>query len=934
MGTQEEKDWVEVANDLLSKCHINLRLKKLTGCDASVFVSLYEAILGEKVPDYIAVPSSQEDDIHNVQSVIDSLALDYLQISLSHITGENIVRGDKESIRNLLEIFDGLLEYLTEQISDDESQNGEWPGHMSGEAPRPPEGAAREQTGVRDEGTLAEDRSLSSRGSTVRSSPYSAASWDAEGSESTAELIRLGDSARTFAAKNEAGRSGGRQSDRTAGPELAGEIRVAGSSGAKSAALAPSSGEPGEQLPFKQQRPVLDMTGSKDVAVDTTALPVRPVSSGLRNGSGTQLREPIRAAVPLRPPCQPAQTDEPPCGGGGGQAPAGAPARRQEGEEAVAMPTISDSSRPLSDTLAPNGHHFSQPSPGDSERSVSSGSRCASQKKASLAVERDQTEALSVGPKKVAFRTQPDIRLLTLQSSLGETQRWGEEEEEGSEEDSQLQGRGGQRDSESSVLDGEPSGGVGEEPLSWRRRKNRQAEMELQEMSEKLSRRLEELDLMLKQALGETTEAGETKEEDKLSHHSDSVMECRRTKKQTDEPQLKKSSRTRSLSPSPPPARRPLQAQFEDALHREAQHHLARARRHAHAELETHRQSGLIVGKAYEDELRRYEERERIQITQERGKAKEALREYEQILQKEAPRTPKPARVYSSRTTPRAAKPTAPRGSVPPRKAPPMKVKENDLLPLLLEEFPHLQLSPHTLKRMWNQQLRQVGRLGSASSGDRSRAKLTSQVEDAQRKHDLLVEIIRKEQEHNQRLRDFKDRIRQQKSAQNQMKEQRQQIARARKYYDDYHVQLKARMMRARTREEKMFRQLFEEGLGIQKERLQELRSYAKAQRQEHQRRHRDELDSMENYYRDQFSLLAETLAQERQEIQVRKKAQEKALQKMKKELRSKMEREIRELQQLIIHNDDDDSFRNLEIERLRRRVQMASFQYSTSHLL
>ena len=38
--------------------------------------------------DYIESPCSQEDDIHNVQSVIDSLSLDYLQISLSHITGK------------------------------------------------------------------------------------------------------------------------------------------------------------------------------------------------------------------------------------------------------------------------------------------------------------------------------------------------------------------------------------------------------------------------------------------------------------------------------------------------------------------------------------------------------------------------------------------------------------------------------------------------------------------------------------------------------------------------------------------------------------------------------------------------------------------------------------------------------------------------------
>lgn len=94
----------------------------MSECDANVFVALYEAILGEKVPDYVAA-ERQEDDIHNVKSVIDSLALDYLHISLSHITGENIVRGEKESIRNLLEIFDGLLDYLVEQQSDEEPQH-------------------------------------------------------------------------------------------------------------------------------------------------------------------------------------------------------------------------------------------------------------------------------------------------------------------------------------------------------------------------------------------------------------------------------------------------------------------------------------------------------------------------------------------------------------------------------------------------------------------------------------------------------------------------------------------------------------------------------------------------------------------------------------------------------------------------------------------
>lgn len=39
-------------------------------------------------------------------------------------SGENVVRGDKEAIRNLLEIFDGLLEYLKEEISEELETGG------------------------------------------------------------------------------------------------------------------------------------------------------------------------------------------------------------------------------------------------------------------------------------------------------------------------------------------------------------------------------------------------------------------------------------------------------------------------------------------------------------------------------------------------------------------------------------------------------------------------------------------------------------------------------------------------------------------------------------------------------------------------------------------------------------------------------------------
>lgn len=58
-----------------------------------------------------------------------------------------------------------------------------------------------------------------------------------------------------------------------------------------------------------------------------------------------------------------------------------------------------------------------------------------------------------------------------------------------------------------------------------------------------------------------------------------------------------------------------------------------------------------------------------------------------------------------------------------------MTVKENELLPVLLEELPHLHISPQALSRMWEQQLQQVDRLhGLSSSRSPRRSKLSSQV--------------------------------------------------------------------------------------------------------------------------------------------------------------------------------------------------------------
>ncbi|XP_020787076.1 centrosomal protein of 95 kDa [Boleophthalmus pectinirostris] len=808
MGTQEvQRDCVDVANDLLNKCHLNLRLRKLTDCDANVFISLYESILGEKVPDYIADPRCQEDDIHNVQSVIDSLSLDYLQISLSHITGENVVRGHKESIKNLLEIFDGLLEYLNEDTSE-ESQNSE-PNNSP------------------NEDIQGEEKEPEPEGASVSSSAES-------GAQSSLHLHH------------------------SPNPE-----DVATNDNVHTSAEPPSS-----------------------------CSPIPPQS------------EAIPSAVPLRPPSQ-SHTPHPEST----SLPTSAPSEEGADQTTAQLPEIVPDRR----LDPPSPTH----SPALSERSLS-------RQNSNTDLDKQTLELTNGGPRKVLFRTQPDVLLLTLQDETGVTDSSPSDTEKDPVYYQQIQDRrtGYRRRAKQEEED--------VQPLSSRRQRNKKTEEELHNISENLSHRLEELDQMLKRVLCEPGESSEVRTERTLTSRQHSDLP---------DPEPECSQRAYSPSPLRPPQREFVEDSFfvDDGRQSNLTMPDQSERGRPTHRLSQRKLCKYLVDKMYQEELKTYEDKERAELDRARLRALEAEREYRETILKDASKVHKqtPTKLKPQHRSHRKTAPSSSRKLHDmPRKAQSLKVKDNDLLPVLAEELPHLHISSRVLGQMWEEQMQQVDRLHAMSSTrNQRRNKLSDQLEEAHRRHDLLVEINRKEQEHSRRLREFKERIQQQKSTQSKLREQRQQIARAKKYHNEYHVQHRARLMRARTKEERMFRQLFEEGLSIQKDRLIEQRAYAREQRLENQRRQEDFIKSMENYYKDQFSLLAEKLAQERQDIQIRKKAQEKALMKMKRELRCRMEREIRELQRIIIENDEDEHFQDLDVQRLRNRMHLASFSYNTSYL-
>ncbi|XP_038012887.1 centrosomal protein of 95 kDa isoform X3 [Motacilla alba alba] len=855
MGSAEGADWVDVANDLLRTCHINQRIKHLSECGADLFVHLYESILGEKVPDFIATPRSQEDDAHNVQAVIDSLALDYLQVSLSHITGENIVKGDKESVKNLLEIFDGLLEYLRE-VSETSSQTGAEINVLPSDEIQIASQEQLESTADQ----LTEHTLLSS---VERSqSEYFIPICDTDGSGSTSELIKLGDTAYSFSKRGEAEK----------------DTEVEESESTEALAALPRQFSESERGTVNER---------EDGGMESVH--AAEPHKGSLSVSATKLGEPIQQAIPLLPPFQPSDPGWRDYHSSDRQAAALACS------QAVNLPTIEKS-------LTQKFHDVSDGLP--VSRKIPVGEMLGDDAKDNVT----KVPLVSESSISTSFEEKLSLRAQQVtQTPRPESQHWPRT---------------------TSKYENSTTDSV-EDSLPHRTTKEKVPEQqEFHEASENLSRRLNELDLMLKRALGEHTREEELTDEDSLSHHSDSVMDYGRRTAGRDTSRARYPGRPRSLSPASPSSQHQ-----EHKLSGSGARQIKTIRSHLQDERDQRTRKTKLVTKAYENELRIFEAREKRRISKLREAAKEMEQDYKENAFQEPPKVSQRVKVYSRKTTPQYPKSRQwipKRGIMKPKQAAPMTIRDNDLLLQLLEEFPHLHISPRTLNKMWQQQLAQTVYLKAPAA--RPRPKLQNEVEQALKKHELLAAIIKRDQDHSKRLQEIKQRIHRQKWAQNKVTERRQQVARARKYYEDYRVQLRAKLLRARTREEKIFKNLFEEGLEIQKQRLRDLRVYAREKRDEQRREHQIELESLENYYKDQFSMLAEAISQEFQEIQTREKAQAQMLQKSKNEVRSKMEKEIQQLQAAIMHNDDDTFFQELEADRLRSRLQMASFQYSQSH--
>ena len=70
-----------------------------------------------KLTDIFTESRSANAQIHNVSCVLRVLVDDYLHTNLSHISASKFIQGDGTTVYNLLEILDGLLDFMLDHVN-------------------------------------------------------------------------------------------------------------------------------------------------------------------------------------------------------------------------------------------------------------------------------------------------------------------------------------------------------------------------------------------------------------------------------------------------------------------------------------------------------------------------------------------------------------------------------------------------------------------------------------------------------------------------------------------------------------------------------------------------------------------------------------------------------------------------------------------------
>ncbi|KAL4227155.1 Centrosomal protein of 95 kDa [Mactra antiquata] len=895
--TEEDRAIVSKLNTLLDQLHVTDKIKTVADIGAGVFVTLFEGLCGEQLPGIIRASSTREDEIHNLQTVIDSLAGEVLHTSLTHISGADIIDGNREAINNLTEIFSGLLEYMLNKIESDVSIDNEDDEQdlttedpdlitsaqideiLDAELRR--ERLVHEASGIKNGGPTARwveeperrktDKQQDDIDLTVEDLTLAP---NKDSIDTTADLIRESEEIeRRLIEERKILEATRLQKERLSGRRDARDNEKPSRDDKPPKPQSSKSQENGRKSPVTEKP-----ESTEGIVKDRESR--ADIIRRLENDPRYKYMLPPSVSETQRDDDEDDETFK---------------HLQNMVEETAAMARAAVDCSPsraksMLETLETVNSHRMAVASGKSPTKSDLLSRQTRSRRDAANVKTRTNKRVSPSARRVSPK--PCELLSDTELTPSKAKRKVSFLVERSLTDS-------------SPSTGQPSPLRGRTSDRVTRRTPSGSYLSFQDMSSDKENTSYE-DRLRKQyhdALGDLSDEGSPDRFKKAA-------EYRRNK------YSELSSRPRAL------------------------YTLGDTQKMVQQEKHTGKKKIGFLQKIYREDLDELLDEADYLMTKNRQAAKDMEKEYQKKILtgvKSKPNEEKKGPSVLKKTTkkiqPKAVsskvKKTSSSGSLMKPQKKTLTIKDDeDILPMLLEEFPHLHLSLHTWHELWRKGIHQIEQITRAHQEvRRKKSHAQNQLEEAEKRQEILVNIMKKELEHSQRLKEIKDRQASAITSRNKIHERRMQSARSRHYYDEYQVRMRSKMLKRRTREEMVFKKLFKDGLEIQKERIKELRKYAKEQRESQAKAQRNEIESMENYYRDQFQMLAENISKEKKELNVREKAQQKALGTMKKDLRKKMEHEIQYLQEQLVRDDDDTYFRQLDADRVIHDLKMAKYQ-------
>lgn len=106
-ASSDEEACLDLANKLIVDCRLaHPRVSTMSALSSDLFCQLFAAICGVPVPGLLVNPQSEADESLRIQSIIDALSQDVVQLSLSHISGRRVASKDPRSVLDLLQVLE------------------------------------------------------------------------------------------------------------------------------------------------------------------------------------------------------------------------------------------------------------------------------------------------------------------------------------------------------------------------------------------------------------------------------------------------------------------------------------------------------------------------------------------------------------------------------------------------------------------------------------------------------------------------------------------------------------------------------------------------------------------------------------------------------------------------------------------------------------